>query len=112
METLAHHQEQSEKDTSRVEAFSDGVFAIAITLLVLDLKVPQIAFNSASGPTSAMLLAALEREWPSYFAFVTSFFTILIMWMHHHTVFRLVHRTDASLLLTNGTLLLLVTAVP
>jgi hypothetical protein len=98
---------QAEKETGRLEAFSDGVFAIAITLLVLELKVPQIA-----APNSAALYAGLGQGWPSYVAFVTSFFTILIMWVHHHAVFKQVHRADATLFFSNGFLLLLVTAVP
>jgi|HubBroStandDraft_5_1064220.scaffolds.fasta_scaffold465692_1 uncharacterized membrane protein len=96
-----------EKQTGRLEAFSDGVFAIAMTLLALELKVPHPAER-----TSAALASALAHEWPSYFAFITSFFTVLIMWVHHHVIFRLVHRTDATLLFANGFLLLLVTVVP
>ncbi len=53
----------------------------------------------------------MAEQWPGYVSFVTSFFTILIMWMHHHAPFRLVHRTDARLLFANG-LLLMVTVVP
>ena len=97
----------AEKQTSRLEAFSDGVFAIAMTLLALELKVPHPAER-----TSAALASALASEWPGYFAFVTSFFTVLIMWVHHHVIFRLVRRTDAALLFANGFLLLLVTVVP
>ena len=100
---------QGEKETGRLEAFSDGVFAIAITLLVLELKVPAIP---AGGATSAALAKALLQLWPSYFALVTSFFTILIMWMHHHAILRNVHRTDPWLHFTNGCLLLLITFVP
>jgi uncharacterized membrane protein len=96
-----------EKQTGRLEAFSDGVFAIAITLLALELKVPHPAER-----TSAALASALASEWPSYFAFITSFFTVLIMWVHHHVIFRFVCRTDATLLFANGLLLLLVTVVP
>jgi TMEM175 potassium channel family protein len=94
------------EDTARVEAFSDGVFAIAITLLVLDLKVPR-----ALAPGEA-LATALAQQWPSYLAFVTSFATILIMWINHHRMFRLVGRVDERLLVTNGLLLLGVTVVP
>ena len=104
-------EQQLEKETGRLEAFSDGVFAIALTLLVLELKVPHLP-NGSAQQTSAALASSLVSEWPSYFAFVTSFFTVLIMWVHHHTIFRLVYRTDATLLFTNGLLLLLVTAVP
>jgi uncharacterized membrane protein len=102
-------QSPGEKETGRLEAFSDGVFAIAITLLVLELKVPTIP---SGGATSAALGKALLQLWPSYFALVTSFFTILIMWMHHHAILRNVRRTDAWLHFTNGCLLLVVTFVP
>jgi uncharacterized membrane protein len=98
-----------EKETGRLEAFSDGVFAIAITLLILELKVPSVP---ASGATNQALRTALLQQWPSYFSLVTSFFTILIMWMHHHAIIRHVRRTDAWLHLVNGLLLLLVTFVP
>ena len=102
-------ESQGEKETGRLEAFSDGVFAIAITLLVLELKVPTIP---ASGATSATLGTALLQLWPSYLALVTSFFTVLIMWMHHHAILRNVHRTDSRLHFSNGCLLLLITFVP
>ncbi|HEY2457821.1 MAG TPA: TMEM175 family protein [Candidatus Acidoferrum sp.] len=98
-----------EKETGRLEAFSDGVFAIAITLLVLELKVPPIP---ATGGTNHSLGKALLQQWPSYFSLATSFFTILIMWMHHHAIFRHVRRTDAWLHFVNGLLLLLITFVP
>jgi uncharacterized membrane protein len=97
-----------EKETGRLEAFSDGVFSIAMTLLVLDLKVPHLG-NGASTPA---LASALAQQWPSYLSFVMSFFTVLIMWVNHHIVFRLVRKTNARLLFANGFLLLLVTAVP
>src|SRR5258708_29828085 len=100
---------QGAKETGRLEAFSDGVFAIAITLLVLELKVPSIP---PAGATSAALGKALLQLWPSYFALVTSFFTILIMWMHHHAILRNVHRTDSRLHFSNGCLLLFLTFVP
>ena len=97
-----------EKETGRIEAFSDGVFAIAVTLLVLELKVPHLADGGANGS----LGRALAAQWPSYVALVTSFFTILVMWANHHRIFDLVHRIDASFLYSNGLLLLCVTVVP
>ncbi|MGB7437804.1 MAG: TMEM175 family protein [Candidatus Acidiferrum sp.] len=100
---------RTEKETGRLEAFSDGVFAIAITLLVLELKVPNLPTASAS---PAQLGAALLQQWPSYVGLVTSFFTVLIMWMHHHAILRNVCRTDAWLHFANGFLLLGVTFVP
>ena len=97
-----------EKETGRIEAFSDGVFAIAVTLLVLELKVPHLP----DGGTDGSLGRALLLQWPSYVALVTSFFTILVMWANHHRVFELVRRVDAPFLYANGLLLLVVTVVP
>src|SRR5882672_2129896 len=93
-------------ETGRIEAFSDGVFAIAITLLVLDLKVPRALQD---GRTLASSLGAM---WPSYLAFVTSFATILIMWINHHRMFTLIGRADDRVMFYNGLLLLGVTVVP
>jgi TMEM175 potassium channel family protein len=97
-----------EKDTGRIEAFSDGVFAIAITLLILEIRVPHLPVESGA----AALCAALGGLWPSYVAFLTSFLTIFIMWANHHAIFHLVRRADARFLYANGFLLLLVTFVP
>lgn len=97
------------RETGRLEAFSDGVFAIAITLLVLELKVPDLTI---AGSSPAALGKALLQQWPSYAGLVTSFFTILIMWVHHHAILRNVCRTDAWLHFANGCLLLGVTFVP
>ncbi len=102
-------QPQPEKETGRLEAFSDGVFAIAITLLVLELKVPTLP---STGITPAALAQGLLQQWPSYIGLVTSFFTILIMWVHHHGIFRNICRTDPWLHFANGCLLLMVTVVP
>jgi TMEM175 potassium channel family protein len=93
-----------EKETGRVEAFSDGVFAIAITLLVLDLKIPQDAPGG--------LLATLLRQWPTFLAYLTSFATILVMWVNHHKLFTHIRRTTGAFLFLNGLLLLFVTVVP
>ncbi len=97
-----------EKETGRIEAFSDGVFAIAITLLVLDLKVPE-----SSGPAgSGRLVPALLRQWPMFVAYLTSFATILVMWVNHHKLFTLIRRANGAFLFLNGVLLLFVTFVP
>ena len=95
-------------DTARLEAFSDGVFAVAITLLVLELKVPPR--DSLTGEHN--LLHALLDHWPSWFAFVTSFLTILVVWVNHHNVFKAIARTDQVFLLLNGLLLMSVTVIP
>jgi len=101
------HEKAGSKETGRIEAFSDGVFAIAITLLILELKVPHLEHVSG-----AALWKGLGEEWPSYFALLTSFGSVLIMWVHHHAIFRLAQRADAPLLFANGFLLLMVTVVP
>jgi uncharacterized membrane protein len=93
------------KETGRIEAFSDGIFAIAITLLVLDIKVPRDIPDGG-------LAHALAGLWPSYLAFLTSFLTIGVMWINHHRLFTLVHRTDQLLLVFNALLLLGVTFLP
>src|SRR5262245_58066326 len=96
------------KETARIEAFSDGVFAIAITLLVLDMKVP----GSKDLPADVRLISVLGRQWPTYLAYVTSFLTILIMWVNHHRLFQHIKRTDNPFLMLNGLLLMGVTIVP
>lgn len=106
-QTFATAQGQ-DKETGRVEAFSDGVFAVAITLLVLDLQVPKLGEHASA---SALGLA-LAHNWPSYLAFLTSFFTVLILWVSHHSIFQLVHKSSARLLFANGLLLMLATVVP
>ena len=90
-------------DTGRLEAFSDGVFAIAITILVLEIHVPILPRDAAPGD----LTRALWAEWPTYAAFVTSFASILIVWMNHHGILQKVDRVDPLLMFTNGLLLLL-----
>ena len=80
-------ESSGERETDRLEAFSDGVFAFAITLLVLGLKDPTSGNNVS-------LFQGLLGEWPTFFAFVTSFTTILIMWMNHHNMFNYISRID------------------
>jgi uncharacterized membrane protein len=91
-------------ETSRVEAFSDGVFAIAITLLILEIKVPPAG--------SGALPRDLLRQWPSYFSFLISFAFIGIMWINHHRLFTHIARCDDALLILNLLLLLGVVVVP
>jgi uncharacterized membrane protein len=91
-------------ETSRIEAFSDGVFAIAITLLILDVHVPTFA----QGP----LGAALRRQWPTYVAYLISFSFIGIMWVNHHRLFNHIRRSDNGLMFLNLLLLLGVSVVP
>jgi uncharacterized membrane protein len=91
-----------ETGTARFETFSDGVFAIAATLLVLE-------FSVSSGSD---LRTQLLHLWPSYLAYVTSFVTIGIIWMNHHHTVSLFDRTDRTLLFLNNLLLLTVAFLP
>jgi uncharacterized membrane protein len=93
-------------ETNRVEAFSDGVFAIAITLLILAVGIEQ---GIAKGDVKHQLLHEL---WPAYLAYAVSFLTIGIMWVNHHTIFRHFARVDRPLLLLNILLLMCVSFTP
>jgi uncharacterized membrane protein len=96
-----------EKETSRVEAFSDGVFAIALTLLILGIKVPDL--NNFT--FSKQLYHSLVNLWPSYFAFILSFMAVLIMWINHHGFFKYLKKIDTAFFFANGFLLLTVTFI-
>jgi TMEM175 potassium channel family protein len=91
-------------ETNRLEAFSDGVFAIAVTLLILEVRLPDLD----GAPLSDRLL----RAWPGYVGFVISFVTIGIMWANHHGIFGLIHRTSHGLVVANLVLLLCVSFLP
>lgn len=92
--------------TARLEAFSDGVFAIAITLLVLDLAVP------ASQHSARHLLQAIGDEWPSYLGYVVSFATVGALWLGHNAITDYLDRADTTLLRLNLLLLLFVSFLP
>jgi uncharacterized membrane protein len=91
--------------TGRVEAFSDGVFAIAITLLILAVGIEQ---SIASGSLKDQLL----HLWPAYIAYGASFLTVGIMWVNHHQIFRHFERVDRTLLLLNILLLMCISFTP
>lgn len=87
-------------NSGRVETFSDGVFAIAITLLVLDLRVPTDADS---------FISDLGAEWPSYLAFVAAFGVLGLIWLSHHDLFSRLEQVNSRLLVRNLLLLFLVT---
>jgi uncharacterized membrane protein len=95
----------SRGDAARLEAFSDGVLAIAITLLILNVHVQ-------TGPGHPTLASALAAAWPEILAYVASFLQIGIMWANHHALFRVVVKVDHVLLLFNLLLLGFVTFLP
>jgi uncharacterized membrane protein len=87
--------------TNRIEAFSDGVMAILITIMVLELKAPH-------DPTPA----SLARMWPTFFAYVLSFIIIAIYWVNHHHLIHLVSRVDVVILWANMNLLFWISLIP
>lgn len=93
--------------TRRLEAFSDAVFAIAITLLALTLQVPRVTVV-----TPHALAADLAAQWPAYLSFLLSFVTLLIAWVYHHRLLEGAQHAGTGLLFTNGALLLIVSSVP
>jgi len=97
-----------EKETGRVEAFSDGVFAVAITLLVLNIQAP----ITPDKLTDKALIEFFQSQWPTLIAFITSFATIGIMWINHHRLFIHIKRADNNLLVLNLLLLLVIIFIP
>jgi uncharacterized membrane protein len=96
------------KSLTRLEMFSDGVFAIAITLLILEIKVPPIdSIHSVND-----LVNGLIHLWPSFFAFTYSFGGILVQWIIHHNTFIHLNKTSRAFLYTNGFLLLTIVFSP
>ena len=96
------------RENSRIEAFSYGVFAIAKTLLVLELKVPPVA----SVHSISDLWNGLIHLWPSYFAFTLSFGILLVSWVNHHYLFNILDKSSRPFLYANGFLLFTITFMP
>lgn len=101
------HRRLPELTTQRIEAFSDGVFAIAITLLILEIKVPHI--ESESGKSLATELLHL---WSSYFGYVFTFVMIGIYWANHHYIFHLYKRSNHYFVLLNVFFLMCISFLP
>jgi uncharacterized membrane protein len=102
-----NNDKMQEVPTNRVEAFSDGVFAIAITLLILQIKLPA---GKIFGDTS--LRSHLLKLWPEYFTYCFSFLTIGIYWANHHYIFKFYARTDHTFLVLNLFFLMSVSFLP
>jgi uncharacterized membrane protein len=98
-------ESNNERETQRLEAFSDGVFAIAITLLILEIKVPHLEEGES-------LANALLHLWPSYGAYAFSFWVIGIFWVNHHSFFKLFRRVNHGFLLLNVLFLALISFIP
>ena len=93
---------------ARLEAFSDGVFAIALTLLIIEIKVPA----SETIHTTKDLWLALQYLLPSVFAFLLSFAIIFIAWVNHHGILKLIHKSSPAFIYANGFLLLTIVILP
>jgi len=98
---------QLQKETIRIETFSDGVFCIAVTLLSIEIGV-----ELHGDVTNKELTHALLAKWPIYLAYVISFVNVLLAWIGHHSLFKMLHKSDNSIMITNGLLLMLVALVP
>ena len=92
-------------DTGRLETFADGVIAIAITLLILEVKVPE-------PDTTRSLAHALVHQWPSYAGYAVSFLTIGVIWVNHHHMFKLIERTNHGFLMLNVVFLMAIAFLP
>ncbi|MGK6341398.1 TMEM175 family protein [Chryseobacterium sp. DT-3] len=96
-----------EKETVRIEGFSDAVFAIAVTLLVLDLHLPEEHVIKNGND----LFTFIKSQWPVFLAFILSFFSIFIMWVNHHKIFKQIYSRNSAIMFANGLILFLVSAV-
>jgi len=103
MNTKHMRQTNDDRDTGLIEAFSDGVIAVAITLLILDVHVPTVQTG---------LLQALLNQWPAYLGYVTSFLVIGIFGANHHNMFRHIHQVDYALLIINSFFLMCMAFIP
>ena len=99
---------EPDRDQDRIVNLSDGIFAIAITLLVLDIRVPDIP----EGMVASELPAALLSLWPKYLSYFLSFVAIAVFWSVHHSIFRPIRSYDRVLLYLNFLFLMLVAFLP
>src|ERR1035437_1515773 len=93
---------------SRLEAFCDGVFAIALTLLIIDIKIP----SRENIYTTNDLWLSFKHLFPSIFAFLLSFVIVFITWVNHHATLKLVDKSSSSFIYANGFLLLTIVFIP
>lgn len=98
---------ESHKETLRMEAFSDGIFCVAITLLAIEIGV-----DVKENITNEELSKALVQLWPHCLAYFLSFANVLLAWIGHHSLFKYLKGTDNFLMITNGVLLMLIALVP
>ena len=102
------HMPTATQGTLRIEALSDGVFSIAMTLLIIDIHVPQFAYS----PDFGTLARAVLGLWPQFGSLAVSFLILGLYWVSHHLLFDLIRRADRGLMWINATFLLFVVVVP
>jgi len=107
MELANRSEIQLQKETLRIETFSDGVFCIAVTLLSIEIGVELHGEATNDG-----LAQALVHKWPICLAYVISFINVLLAWIGHHGLFKMFRQPDSAIMITNGLLLMLVALVP
>jgi len=106
-QTAKAEEGHEQKETIRIETFSDGIFCIAVTLLSIEIGV------EIAGPvTNKTLSQALLHKWPIYLAYFISFINVLLSWMGHHSLFKHLRKTDNNVMIANGLLLMVVALVP
>jgi uncharacterized membrane protein len=96
-----------QKETSRIEAFSDGIFCVAITLLAIE-----IGTEAKNDETNRSLAQSLLQLWPKYLAYLISFVNVLLAWIGHHSLFKQLRNSDNGVMICNGFLLMLIALVP
>ncbi len=102
---MARTEQSSTSDTGRLETFADGVMAIAITLLILEVRVPHLL-------PGERLSTALAKQWPSYAGFVVSFLTLGIIWVNHHQMFKMIRGVTHGFLMLNVIFLMAISFLP
>ena len=96
-----------EKQTNRLEAFSDGIFGVAITLLAIEIGIKEY-----EGANNSNLWSKILERWPEYFSYFNSFATVLLIWMGHNKIFKRLRVANHWIILLNGLVLLLVVLFP
>lgn len=100
-------EKQQQKETGRIEAFSDGVFCVAITLLAIEIGI-----EAKSAASNEELFHVLLSRWPICLSYFISFVNVLLAWIGHHGLFKYLRNTDNSVMIANGFLLMLIALVP
>ena len=107
MDTTNEGKRRQQKETVRIEAFSDGIFCVAITLLAIEIGV-----EGNKNETNNGLLHSLLDKWPICLAYVISFVNVLLAWIGHHGLFKNLRNTNTAVMVSNGLLLMLIALIP